>query len=275
MNLYLPDSITDGINIYIGWDELRQLNVPDRVWRKVCDSFCQNNRFRESFTAYWNDPNVVNYISNAFTSIKLKEVYPSFINLLTCKEKLLIFLNHLINDTEYSLVPPMLWRDKSFVIYTIRYINIYIDLDRDLQDDQKIKLECIKWYPPIIQQMKVDRTIMFEAIKRNYAVLQYSSETFRDDKEIVLAAIYRCGTMFQFASPRLKADKDIVSIAVKASADTIEYADFTLRSDPEFMLSLMTNKNHRTIFKGATSALQNDPAFLSRMLKYYERWRLD
>ena len=74
--------------------------------------------------------------------------------------------------------------------------------------------------------------------------LEYASEELRNNKEVVLEAVKKNGSALEYASERLQADKDVVLAAVKQYGDSIVYAnwDSDVLYDREIILAAVKQR---------------------------------
>ena len=63
--------------------------------------------------------------------------------------------------------------------------------------------------------------------------MEYASEELRNDKEVVLEAVKKYGDALQFASEELRNDKEVVLEAVKENGNAIKYASPELQEDED------------------------------------------
>lgn len=56
MDLLLNNNIMITVLSYISWNDLRKYeNVPDTLWKRICDHFCEDSGFKYCFETYWKN----------------------------------------------------------------------------------------------------------------------------------------------------------------------------------------------------------------------------
>lgn len=65
--------------------------------------------------------------------------------------------------------------------------------------------------------LKENKDLIKEAVKRDGQILYYASEDIRDNKEIVLIAVEQKWLILKYVSYRLRSDKDVILTALKKS----------------------------------------------------------
>ena len=85
------------------------------------------------------------------------------------------------------------------------------------------KLEQIR-HDYIPENLRGDKEIVIEAVKRDGWALEFASKELRNDKEVVIEAVKEDGRALQFASEGLRSDLDIVLEAVRNREGAIKYA---------------------------------------------------
>ena len=86
----------------------------------------------------------------------------------------------------------------------------------------------LKEYP---DELRRNKQIVLEILKKNGSELIYVSEELRSDKEVVLEAVKQNGRTLYNASNDLKSDKEVVLVSVRNDAIFLNYASESLKSD--------------------------------------------
>lgn len=106
-----------------------------------------------------------------------------------------------------------------------------------------------------------DKDDVLAAVKRNGDLLEYASESLRNDKEVVLVAIksYNClASPLQYASAPLKDDRQIVSASAKHNpCFTLQHASERLQDDEEIVMDVVV-KSSGTAFRHASKRLKDN-----------------
>ena len=103
-------------------------------------------------------------------------------------------------------------------------------------------------------ELKADREIVLEAVKKDGDALQYAADELKADREIVLEAVQQSGDAFQFAADELKADRNLVLAAVQSDGMALEFVDEKLKADREIVLEAV--KKDGDAFKFAAEELK-------------------
>ena len=83
------------------------------------------------------------------------------------------------------------------------------------------------------EELKRDKEVVLEAVKKWGEALEYASEEFKNDKEVVLEAVKNDGYALKYASEELKNDKEVVLAAIRNTRYALEYASWRLQNDEE------------------------------------------
>lgn len=103
MNFYLVPEVAYRVYSYIGWVELsNDKYVPDYIWKRMCEDYCEDETFKIKFNAYWMMDNSV----------------------FSYRERLLLYINSVVrykkntiegSDITKCNVPKILLNNKDFV----------------------------------------------------------------------------------------------------------------------------------------------------------------
>ena len=72
----------------------------------------------------------------------------------------------------------------------------------------------------------------------DWEALKYASDELRADRDVVLEAVKRCGLALEYASDELRADRDVVTEAVKNNPLGFDFAGEELQKDIDLMAEL-------------------------------------
>jgi len=67
------------------------------------------------------------------------------------------------------------------------------------------------------KELKGDREVVLEAVKRDGCALQYASEELKGDREVVKEAVKQNEGALEHASEELKGDRDVMLEAVRTA----------------------------------------------------------
>ena len=81
-------------------------------------------------------------------------------------------------------------------------------------------------------ELKKDRDIVLEAIKRDGTSLMFANPKFQNDEEIVKIAIEKDGRALAFVNDKFKDNKEIVLKAVKNDALALSFVSKELKNAP-------------------------------------------
>lgn len=117
----------------------------------------------------------------------------------------------------------------------------------------------------ISNELKTDRELFLEAVKKNGLALYFANKTIRSDREIVFEAVKTLGVALCFASKFLRSDREIVLQAVKSDGWALQYASKSLKSDRSFILEAI-NADYSSL-KFASKALKSDREIVLEAVK--------
>ena len=171
-------------------------------------------------------------------------------SLLSDKDVILAAVSNRGTALEYA--DEKLKADKEIVLSAVsqNYKAIY-EADKDLQKDPDVVLAAAKNNECFLKSLfhfdKISyKDLALALIKesKNVSVQKISmlallSPELRNDKEVVLEAVKRYGSDLENASDTLKNDKEVVLEAVKQNGFAFKYATAELRSDDEFITELL------------------------------------
>ena len=83
------------------------------------------------------------------------------------------------------------------------------------------------------KNLKDDKEVVLEAVKKHELALQFASEELKADKNFILAAVNENGMALRYASEEWKNDKDVVNEAVKQDGRALQFASKGLQRDKE------------------------------------------
>lgn len=231
MDLYLPISITTPIYFYVGWNELSQYpGVSNDVWNRLRDDMCQDPQFRVGYDAY-----------NAVCQIKSG-----------VKDKLLYFINYLLNQSENE-IPKIMQRNKDFIRQYTQY--------NDISD--------IEW---IQKDLCSDRVIMQNIIYGN-AKWEWLCESLRDNEEFLITVIGYTPEIFQYIDAKWKSNEDFLLKAIASNACVFEYYDELRKSDATFILKALQIDDG--FWYAVAESCKSDWSFVSQSIKVNYRITAD
>jgi hypothetical protein len=123
--------------------------------------------------------------------------------------------------------------------YTLKYIE-YFSNKSSLYTYiiKKIILINVNIIKYASDEIKNDPSIMLYVVSKVGTLLDYGSDTIKDNEDIVRRAI-KCvhseGAAFQYASNRLRNNFEITIMAIEQDANLIVYASDVVRNDPDIM----------------------------------------
>lgn len=248
INLYISANISDPIYDYMGWNELRKYDgVPERVWKRICEYFCEDCIFEANFKKYWN-----NHIDIAY------------------RERILLYLSSLILRFDKTDIAPVLLKDRNFVLFAsksdwqgsiLKNCPFKSDLEIVLR---AIKCNCIS-YMYTDPSLKYDREFVLKAVKLDGLVLQYVPDSMKSDIEIVSTATQNNPRAFDHANQNIKENCDsIISILNVASSDILSYVPHHLYSDQEFMLEAL--QANSSAFRYVPESLRTNNEFILKAI---------
>lgn len=248
INQYLDANIIYNIYEYIGWYNLRMNNdVPDWIWKKVCDRFCQNISFKNKFDIFWEtDKNLFSYRDQFIFFINSTMPYDNR-DLFRSKDTLLCDRNCILLYLTSARVEQTLLKPRIF-----EYINPLYRGDREIVlAAVKISGSEFKYADPIYRS---DREIVLNAVKNHADALKYADEVFKDDREIVFEAVKNNACIFEFASTACKCDREFIMKLIKLNVSVIEYADESIKNDYE--IGLLAVGHRGTVISCLSHSLQ-------------------
>lgn len=253
MDYYLCPTILYDIYSYMQWSDLRQYkDVPDYIWGKLCEYFCQDPEFKISFNCYGGK-----------SRIKRRIVLLHYLN---------VALHFYPPD-----VPAILNADRDFILLHLKH-NIFENtkVDPKWYNDPEIILNAIKQYRPGIlwyvnNRLKSDKQFMLCAVKYCGKCLKYAHPQLRNDIDMVKEAVSENGCVLKYASAELQANRDIIQLAIQNNGKAIKYASPDLRNDRNLILQAV--KYHLEAFIFVNDIFHNDAeilieAFRNEKLKF-------
>lgn len=233
INLYTNTCTGVEIYLYIGWNTLREYeNVPDNIWKQICDNYCQDMEFRKAFETYW---------------------LPEYVIETTYKELFLCFINSQLSDLKHlqkpSNIVPVLFKNRDFVLLASKYyIHILYYADIRFRSDREIILKIankdLEGLTYMSQELREDKEFMRlldSEISHLYlkSVFEFASDNLKSDKEFVLEMVKKRGSLLYIVDNNLKSDKEVVLTAVRQNTCVFQYASDNLKSNREFIFELV------------------------------------
>ena len=196
-----------------------------------------------------NTKNVVEYYPNG--RIKLKGVtkfnervgsFDHFDEYGALSIKMTYENGKLINEKYYNTKNSKIWQIIEFKNGLIDKKIFLENSPYPIRNDKEIAIETIRLNGGFVlqylsEELKNDRDVVMEALKKDSFALEYASEDLKKDKEIVKTAIEKRGLALWYASEELKNDRDIVLNAVKNNGIALGYASLELRKDKEIIIT--------------------------------------
>ncbi len=127
-----------------------------------------------------------------------------------------------------------------------------------------------KFHPEVIynyfnSDIRKEKDIALEAVKRYGWTLQYADESLTKDKEVVLEAIKENGWAMKFAAPSLKVDEDFILSALNIDERAFEHIDENLKNDINFAIKIVEqNGNHLNLLP---ESLKQEKKFILAAMK--------
>lgn len=228
MDYLLGSSVLGEIYSYIDWYDLRYLeNVPDIVWRKLHDVYCEDIQFREKLTNYWGEQYKIPY-----------KILPYKV----------IMLNYIDFSCKYLMiknVPKILSHNKEFTLERIIKYKI-TEVDNKFNDNHEVMLECIKTDPRKLlqeaQHFRNDKNFMLDAVKLNGYSILCADYTLCYDPQLLYEAAKEIGILNPDHVKQESLDAKIVyqNIAIDAikkyGAGMLYYLNPSVITNAEFPL---------------------------------------
>jgi len=135
------------------------------------------------------------------------------------------------------LEPPPGWRSET----TVTSVH---DVHAQMESlDETALADSLRVSPPI--------DVAVAAVKSNWKVLEYFSDSLKNNRKVVLAAIEANGLALEFASQELRMDRDIVLQAVKENIKAIDH----ISAEQEPQKWLLDHELWRTVARKAGTVL--------------------
>ena len=279
----------------------KKLQIPNLPWH-INDKI----HFMKCFAEYTIDANkvrkILGYGQSQLKDDKLNKLFLKNIFHLDEEDPDVVIVAILLADSEYR------FRDISYIhqnniriVITAMYdeISNFCYAGDTLQNDKKKMLEVLKNYPDALQYANekiqtdkdiIDFIIRTQAEALNYAkhfnqnkelvlfaieaasdgwILQYVSETLKNDQDVVLAAVKEDSEVFQFASIHLRRNKEFIKTIDHhvQICEVIQHADDTIKADKEIMLLAVAQDG--LVLKHASKELKNDLQVATVAMKQY------
>ena len=106
------------------------------------------------------------------------------------------------------------------------------------------------------KELRADRDIVLQAVRRSGLALQHAVAKLRDDRGIVIAAVSVDGCALAYASRELRDDPCIVREAVRQSGWALKHAGANLRADRGIVIEAVRVDAGALVF--ASAALRTD-----------------
>ncbi|MCR4792549.1 MAG: DUF4116 domain-containing protein [Lachnospiraceae bacterium] len=143
-----------------------------------------------------------------------------------------------------------LWKDREFVLKTVKNQGAALKYAKDFQKDDEVSLAAVRSYGCALK----------------YANCRMESDFL--DKELVLEAVRKDGLALEFAPDRLKADRQVVLEAIRQNARAVKFMNERFRSDKVVAVEAIKHGLPRYEFELGrndlfnTMKLHNDPDIL-------------
>ena len=146
-------------------------------------------------------------------------------------------------------------------------------IDQAYRDNEELMLKILNkniiCFEYISERLRYDKKIIMKCLNQllinlNFnQILQFTSDTNRNDKEIVLPLISINGDDLQYVSNELRRDREIVFTAVKNCPSAYVYADELFFDDKEFLLLSLAGEhydeeNYIDFLENLSNTLQDD-----------------
>lgn len=140
-----------------------------------------------------------------------------------------------LNSNQNNSIVRCLIREK-YLTKATKVFRLTILNDKD-EVIEIIKNDGIDNYYDLLEnaplQIKTDREIVFEVIKKDALSLRYASEELKNDRELVLQAVKQEALALRYASEELQQDKSFVLEAIKINPKALDWVIDELRHDPD------------------------------------------
>eukprot|EP00434_Breviolum_minutum_P026479 symbB.v1.2.023411.t1/scaffold2136.1/size88155/3 len=94
---------------------------------------------------------------------------------------------------------------------------------------------CAKVITHLPPELQGDRSLVLEAVSKNWKVLRFCNSDFQDDLEIVRQAMLQNVNALEFASERLRGLKSLILEAISFNTAALQHATLELREDEELL----------------------------------------
>lgn len=255
LNTYIPPTLASTIYTYIGWYHLRNCEkVPMCVWEKLCNELCENDIFQYKINEYWG------------------ESYLNYKKVLSAKDFLLHFINYLVLSKYLYDIPPLLWKDKSFVILKLKKRpSLFNSPCHSFQLDHEVIFKVIETNPHILQDVNMiirqNREFMLRAIKINPIASIYADidDIATTNSDVTLNAVVNDPTLFFYVHNNLRYDRNFILQLVMRNPSLFYSISDTFKYDPEIALAAM--KYIPDVTKYIDPILKQDRRFILKALK--------
>jgi len=188
------------------------------------------------------------------------------------------------NINSFKYTSNILQNDKEFILNIInecnnayKLISFNFKLDKDIIFSAVKRDTCIFEYIMNIIKNNEElysnndfcKIITTIAVSKNPMALEYAYDIFKNDKNIVLKAIKKDSYVLKFAYETLKNDKEVVLSAVYKHGNTLEFASEILKNDKEVVLCAV--KHNRYAYNFASDVLKNDKDIIYAKLSPFEK----
>lgn len=106
----------------------------------------------------------------------------------------------------------------------------------EIKNNKNFIIKITKKYGSVMQyllELKQDKDVLLESIKKDKDALNYASDKLKNDKEVILEAVKINGLALYYASTYLKNDEEVVLEAIKNNPLSLYYAADCFKSNKE------------------------------------------
>lgn len=96
------------------------------------------------------------------------------------------------------------------------------------------------WLKQAPEAARRDREVVYLAVRRNPAALEFAGQELKRERALVLLAVAAHGHNLRFASPELRADREVALAAVTRSWTALQFAAAAMQSDREVVVTAVS-----------------------------------
>lgn len=165
----------------------------------------------------------------------------------------------------YEHLSTTLMRNEDFFNYYSFLEEYYRNMDKQrvLKEIKRVNFSLGGY---INEELKQDRDIIFEELKKGTGILSSINDSLMNSKEFICQAIAIRGSSLYYAPDKFKKDKEIALIAAKQKDFTLEVVDESLRKDKEVVLAAAKQCGDG-VFEYLDESLKLDKEFMHKLLK--------